>query len=136
MIPPDKEIYEVEQRIALRRRQFTRHGREAGQRAMHALASPVALIGAAVLGFFVAGGFKKQEKKPQHPERRKSDHMKAAKATGVAGVLTPLLMWVIKAQWGSPVNLAASMLEKFQKRGRAASPKSDIRSTTRTISCP
>jgi hypothetical protein len=62
--------------------------------------------------------------------------MKAAKATGVAGVLTPLLMWVIKAQWGSPVNLATSMLEKFQKRGQAASPKRDMRSTTRTISCP
>jgi hypothetical protein len=145
MIPPDKEIYEVEQRIALRRRQLVRHSKEAGTRTMHALASPVALIGAAALGFFVAGGFKKREKKPQHPERRKSDHMKAAKATGIAGVLTPLLMWVIKAQWGSPVNLAMNVLEKLQRRGKAPSPKSDtrssvskgeFRSTTRTIGCP
>ena len=149
MIPPDKEIYEVEQRIALRRRQLVRHSKEAGTRALQTLTSPAALIGAAALGFFVAGGFKKRKKEPPHPERRKSDHMNAAKATGIAGVLTPLLMWAIKAQWGSPVNLAVSMLEKFQKRGQGVSPKSDarppkggtspkgeFRSTTRTVSCP
>jgi hypothetical protein len=137
MIPPDKEIYEIEQRIALRRRQLVRHSKEAGSRTMQALASPVALIGAAALGFFVAGGMSKKKKEPQHPERRKSDHMKAAKATGIAGLLTPLAMWLIRAQWGSPVNFATSMLEKFQKRKAAPSPKSDaFRSTTRTISCP
>jgi hypothetical protein len=149
MIPPDQEIYEVERRIALRRSQLVRHSREAGRRSLRLLTSPVALIGAGVLGFVVAGGFSKKKKEPPHPERRKSDHMKAAKATGVAGVLTPLLMWMIKAQWGSPVNLAMNMLEKFQKRGRGASPRSDarlpkggtspkgeFRSTTRTIGCP
>ena len=149
MIPPDKEIYEVEQRIALRRRQLVRHSKEAGTRAMQTLTSPVALIGAAALGFFVAGGLSKKKKEPAHPERRKSDHMKAAKATGIVGILTPLLMWGIKAQWGSPVNLAMSMLEKFQKRGRTMSSRSDarppkggtsskgeFRSTTRTVSCP
>ena len=136
MIPPDHEIYEVERRIALRRAQLVRHSKEAGTRAMQALTSPVALIGAAALGFFAAGGLRKKKKEPPHPERRKSDHMKAAKATGIAGVLTPLLMWAIKAQWGSPVNLVTSLLEKFQKRGKTASPKSDMRSTTRTISCP
>lgn len=149
MIPPDKEIYEVEQRIALRRRQLVRHSKEAGTRTMHALASPAALIGAAVLGFVVAGGFSKKKKEPPHPERRKSDHTKAAKATGIVGVLTPLLMWAIKAQWGSPVNFAMYMYERYQKRGKASSPGSDtrlpkggtsgqgeFRSTTRTISCP
>ena len=136
MIPPDQEIYEVERRIALRRSQLKRHSQEAGGRAMQALASPVALIGAAALGFFVAGGFAKRKKEPPHPERRRSDHMKAAKATGIAGVLTPLAMWFIRAQWGSPMNLATSMLEKFQKKKRPASSPDDIRSTTRTISCP
>jgi hypothetical protein len=38
MIPPDHEIYEVERRIALRRAQFTRHSKEAGTRALQALA--------------------------------------------------------------------------------------------------
>jgi hypothetical protein len=148
MIPPDQEIYEVERRIALRRSQLVRHSKEAGRRSLQLLTSPVALIGAGVLGFVVAGGFSKKKKEPPHPERRKSDHMKAAKATGIAGVLTPLLMWAIKAQWGSPVNLAMTMLEKFQKRGKGVSPRSDVhisgrtspkgefRSSTRTISCP
>ena len=44
MIPPDQEIYEVEQRLALRRSQVKRHGRQAGELALQKLASPVALI--------------------------------------------------------------------------------------------
>ena len=132
MIPPDKEIYEVEQRIALRRTQVKRHRRDATEKAMEALASPVALIGAAVLGFAVAGGFSQRKKEPEHPERRKSDHMKAAKATGIAGLLMPLAMWLVRAQWGSPVQAAQFMLEKWQGRKRAASPRGDVRE----IRCP
>ena len=125
MIPPDQEIYEVEQRIALRRTQVGRHGREASARAMQALASPVALIGAAALGFFLAGGLSPRRKEPPHPERRKSDHIKAAKATGVAGALTTAAMWLIKAQYGSPLQLAQSMLQKFQRRKARSSPRGD-----------
>ena len=120
MIPPDKEIFEVEQRIALRRKQLARHTREASQRTMQALASPVALIAAAGLGFVLAGGFSKKRKEPPHPERRKSDHTKAAKATGLAGILTPLAMWFIRAQYGSPMAMAQSLLAKYQQRSKAA----------------
>jgi hypothetical protein len=127
MIPPDHEIYEVERRIALRRAQFTRHSKEAGTRALQALASPVALAAAAALGFFVAGGFSRKPKEPPHPERRKSDHLKAAKATGIAGVLVPAAMWIIRAQWGSPVQAAQALVQKYQGRKRSVSPKRDIR---------
>jgi len=127
MIPPDQEIYEVERRIALRRAQFARHSREAGTRALQALASPVALVAAAALGFFVAGGFSRKPKEPPHPERRKSDHLKAAKATGIAGVLVPAAMWIIRAQWGSPVQAAQALVQKYQGRKRSVSPKRDIR---------
>jgi hypothetical protein len=126
MIPPDQEIYEVEQRIALRRAQVTRHARDAGQRAMQKLASPAALGAAALIGFLAAARFTRREKKPPHPERRKSDHMKAAKATGIAGLLMPAAMWFVRAQWGSPVNLATSVLSKFQKKQAATSPRPDI----------
>jgi len=125
MIPPDKEIYEVEQRIALRRTQLGRHSRDAGSRALQALASPVALAAAAALGFFAAGGLSAREKKPPHPERRKSDHLKGAKATGIAGALTTAAMWFIKAQYGSPLQLAQSMLRKFQRSKGRASPRGD-----------
>jgi len=123
MIPPDQEIFEVEQRIASRRAQVRRHGREAGARALRALASPVALIGAAALGFFAAAALARRRQKPQHPERRKSDHLKAAKATGLAGVLLSGAMWFVRAQWGSPVRAAQVLLARFQKK---TSPRGDI----------
>ena len=132
MIPPDQEIYEVERRIALRRSQFTRHSKEATARAMQALASPVALVAAAAIGFIVAGGFSRKPKEPPHPERRKSDHMKAAKATGIAGVLLPAAMWFVRAQWGSPVQAAQALLQKYQGKKQtvpptAVSPRRDTR---------
>jgi len=133
MIPPDKEIYEVESRIALRRSQVARHSKAAANRAMQALASPVALVAAAGLGFVLAGGFSKKKKEPPHPERRKSDHTKAAKATGLAGILLPAAMWYIKAQWGSPVQLAQHLVERYQSRSKtrpkpppAVSPRRDM----------
>jgi len=136
MIPPDSEIFEVEQRIAARRAQVKRHGREAGTRALQSLASPAALIGAAALGFFAAGAFARRREKPKHPERRKSDHTKAAKATGLAGVLLPAAMWFVRAQWGSPVRLAQVMLEKFKHRNAPTSLRGDTRRDTRRIAAP
>lgn len=126
MIPPDNEIFEVEQRIALRRGQVKRHAREAGTRALQALASPVALIGAAAIGFFAASAVARRRQKPPHPERRKSDHTKAAKATGLAGILLPAAMWFVRAQWGSPVSAAQAVLAKFQGKKPAVSPRADM----------
>jgi hypothetical protein len=128
MIPPDQEIYEVEQRLALRRTQLKRHAGEASTRAMQALASPVALIAAAGLGFLAANSFARRRREPPHPERRKSDHTKAAKATGLAGLLTTGAMWFIRAQYGSPVRAAQQLLTKFQSRKTATSQANDIRS--------
>ena len=126
MIPPDKEIFDVESRIATRRAQLSLHSREAGRRAMQTLTSPAALIGAAALGFLVAGGFAKREKQPPHPERRKSDHLKAAKATGIVGTLVTGAMWVIRARYGSPMRFAQAMLEKFQSKKKPVSPRRDM----------
>jgi len=131
MIPPDQEIFEVEQRLALRRTQLKRHAGEAGARAMQALTSPVALIAAAGLGFLAASAFARRHREPPHPERRKSDHSKAAKATGIAGLLTTGAMWFVRAQYGSPVKAAQLLLEKFQSRKAATSPRSDGRAIPR-----
>jgi hypothetical protein len=126
VIPPDQEIFEVESRIAARRAQLKSTSRDAGRRAMQKLTSPVALIGAVALGFYAAGGLTKREKKPEHPERRKSDHMKAAKATGIVGTLITGAMWVIRAQYGSPTRFAQAMLEKFQSKKGQVSPRRDM----------
>ena len=134
MIPPDEEVYEVERRLAQRRAQVASHAREAGRRAMHKLSSPVALIAAAGIGFLAAAAVAKRQQKPPHPERRKSDHIKAAKATGFAGVLLSSAMWFVRAQWGSPAKLAQVILEKFQKP--KASPRGDKRPSLHRVARP
>ena len=95
MIPPDQEIYEVEQRIAMRRAQVARNSKEVGNRAKQKLASPIALIAAAGLGFLLVRGVAKKRKELEHPKRRQGDHTKAAKVTGLAGLLMPIAMWLI-----------------------------------------
>ncbi len=130
MIPPDQEIYEVEQRIAMRRAQVARNSKEVSHRAIQKLASPLALIAAAGLGFVLVRGVAKKRKEPEHPQRRQSDHTKAAKATGLAGLIMPIAMWMIRARWGSPVQAAQFFLQKYQKRSErkpAAMPSPALR---------
>jgi len=127
MIPPDQEIFEVEKRIALRRAQLKRHAGDARARATRSLASPIALLAAAGIGFVLANSFARRRREPPHPERRKSDHLKAAKATGFAGLLSTGAMWLIKAKYGSPVNAAQALLQKFSSRKAATSVGSDKR---------
>ena len=124
MIPPDKEIYEVEERIARRRHNVEYVARESGRRAFIALTSPGALIGAAILGFLAGGGVGK--KKVHYVERRREDNKaKAAKATGIAGVLMSGAMFFVRQQFGSPVGLAQFILSKVQSR-RQSSPRHDV----------
>lgn len=136
MIPPDQEIFEVEKRIALRRAQLKRHAGDARARATRSLASPIALLAAAGIGFVLANSFARRRKEPPHPERRKSDHLKAAKATGFAGLLSTGAMWLIKAKYGSPVNAAQALLQKFSGRKAPTSARGDKRVETRAAVTP
>jgi hypothetical protein len=119
MIPPDQEIFEVEQRIAARRARLKREVVEARERAVRRLASPLALLAAAGLGFVIANSAARRRREPPHPERRKSDHVKKAKATGIAGLITTGAMWFIRLKYGSPAQLAQTILQKIQS-GRKA----------------
>jgi len=136
MIPPDQEIFEVEKRIALRRAQLKRHAGDARARATRSLASPIALLAAAGIGFVLANSFARRRREPPHPERRKSDHLKAAKATGFAGILSTGAMWLIKAKYGSPVNAAQALLQKFSGRKAPTSARGDKRVETRAAVTP
>ncbi len=130
MIPPDQEIFDVEKRLAQRRTQLKHDAQEAGHLAMQKLASPVALLAAAGIGFVLANSFARRRREPPHPERRKSDHVKKAKATGIAGILTTGAMWLIKAQFGSPVQAAQLLLQKFaSSRKQSTSAKGDKRAS-------
>jgi hypothetical protein len=123
VIPPDQEVFEVEQRLAMRRAQLAQQSREATRRALQALASPLALAAAAAVGFIAAGAFARRNRTPPHPERRKTDHVKAAKRTGVAGMLLPAALWLVRAQWGSPARAAQALLENFKTRNGQKSPR-------------
>ena len=134
MIPPDEEVYEVERRLAQRRAQLASSAREAGQRATRKLSSPVALIAAAGIGFLAAAAMAKRQQTPPHPERRKSDHLNAAMATGFVGDLLSSALWFVRAQWGSPAKLAQVILEKFQKP--KPSPRGDKRPSLHRVARP
>lgn len=136
MIPPDNEIFEVEQRIAEHRARLKQRAHEAKTRALQKMASPGALIAAAVFGFIAASAVARRKEKPPHPVRRKSDHLKAAKATGIAGMLLPAAMWLVRAQWGSPARAAHALLEKMKQRQTKPSPQPDTRRDTRFTSHP
>ena len=132
MIHPDQEIFEVEKRIAERRHRVEQTFRQTGRATLRALTSPAALVGAAVLGFLVAGGW--QRKRESHREQRMSyADKKAAKASVWSGLGMTALTWFIKSQFGGPVDMARFFLAKMKKDPQpATSPRGDrVPATTR-----
>lgn len=111
MIPPDQEIFEVEQRIAERRHRVEAVTRAAGRQALRALTSPWALLTAAALGFVVAGGVQRRHKQPAHVDPKTKT---AAKAGGIASIGMAVATWIIKSQFGSPMQMAELVLSKVK----------------------
>ena len=131
MIPPDQEIYDVEQRIAERRHRVEAIARQTGQATLKALTSPWAIAGAAVLGFLAAGGLMRRQ---EHRATLSRDQKKAAKVGGIASIAMAAASWIIKAQFGSPAALAQFVMSKVKKQPPQpvrSSPRGD-RATTAT----
>jgi hypothetical protein len=125
----DPEIEKIEARIVQRRHHLTRATHESGQRAMKALASPGALIGAAVVGFLAGGGFgpgKKAAVDARSGRRRNDPAARAVKRTGVAGALATGAMWLVRAKFGSPAGLA-QYLVSLSRRRQATSARHSYR---------
>jgi hypothetical protein len=115
MIHPDQEIYEVEKRIAERRHRVETTARQTGRATLRALTSPVALVGAAVVGFLIAGGWERKQR--SKPERHMSySDKKAAKASVWSGLGMTALTWFIKSQFGGPVDMAKFFVGKIRSR--------------------
>jgi len=119
----DPDLFEAEQRIAQRKINFEIAMRAAGRGVLRSVTSPAGLLSAGVLGFLIAGGAKRRQS-------GSSDTAKAAKATGIAGVLMTGLMWFVREQFGSPVQIAQTLLAKVKARRSSVpqSPRSDSRS--------
>ena len=129
MIPPDQEIYEVEQRIAERSHRVEAVARQSGQAALRALTSPWAIGVAAVLGFLAAGGIMRRH---EHRATLSRDQKKAAKVGGITSIAMAAASWIIKAQFGSPSALAQFVMSKVRKQPPQpvrASPRGDRTAT-------
>jgi hypothetical protein len=125
MIPPDQEIYEVEKRIADRRHRVEAAARASARQAMRALTSPWALVGAAAIGFLVAGGVRRRHESGPAVSR---DTKEKAKGGVIASLGMAAVTWFIKAQFGSPLAMAQYFLAKVQKREKVpASAPSSLR---------
>src|SRR5438270_8291542 len=130
MIPPDQEIYQVEQRIADRRHRVEAAARTAGRQALRTLGSPWVLAGAAALGFIVAGGVRRRH---EHAPALSRETKEKAKSGALASLVMAGATWFIKAQFGSPVAMAQYFLAKMRKEDHSQpSPLGDrARVTTR-----
>jgi hypothetical protein len=109
---PDHEIVELEQRIARRRHEIDELAHYTARQAVRKLASPVALISVAALGFLVGGGVRRRQREKEGG---------AVKKTGIAGLLMTGAMWFVRARFGSPMGLAQFVLAKVN-RARRSSP--------------
>lgn len=118
----DDEIYEVEERISRRRERIPEVAKSTGRTALHAMASPAGLAAAAALGFLIGGGLR--GKAPPRPtvERRKTQQK--TKGAILGSLVMTGVTALVRAQFGSPANMAKVALEKFQqvqqRRRRAA----------------
>lgn len=116
----EREIRELERRMARRRHEIADSARLAKQRAVRRLASPAGLALAAGLGFLASAAVLRKRSRP--PDRRKA--AKPGKLAGTLSLLMPVVVGLIRAQFGSPAAMAQYVLARVR---RPASPASDAR---------
>lgn len=113
----DAEIFEVEQRLSTRKAALGRTASETKQRALQAMVSPVALVGAVALGFVVAGGIARRKARgPGVSEQTKEQ----SKGFALGTLLMTGATWFVRSQFGGPVGLAQFVLSKLRGSRSAA----------------
>ena len=117
----DKEIHDLEQRMARRRHEVADTARAAKDRTMRKLVSPAGLAAAAALGFVVTVGMFRKKRAPVYVEANK---VKGGAAMSAVGMLMPVALAIIRAQFGSPAGMAQYVLSRMKKR---SSPQRDAR---------
>ncbi|HEX7054975.1 MAG TPA: hypothetical protein VF211_13700 [Burkholderiales bacterium] len=118
MIPPDREIYEVEKRIAERRQRVEAAFKATGRQALRSLSSPLALAAAGLAGFLLAGGVRRRRGR----ERVEPAAGKAGKASALSSAAMAVATWLIKSQFGSPVDMARFFIDRIKSR-KASAPE-------------
>ena len=106
----DREIQDLEHRLAQRKLKVELLARATGRRAVRSLVSPAGLIGAAALGFLAVTGVTRRQHhyQPVHAAR-------SGKLAGLAGLAASAAFAVLRAQFGSPAQIAQLVLSKLKK---------------------
>ena len=116
----DDEIYELEQRISRRRHSIEYIARTAKNTAVRKLTSPLGLISAAGIGLVATLGLMRRKTVHHYAPARVS---KGGRLAGIAGVLGSVAFSLLRAQFGSPAQMAQMLIAKFQKSRQAAPPQ-------------
>ena len=106
----DDEIHELEQRIAQRRHAVEYLAHATKQRAIKAVVSPVGLLSAAGVGLLATLGLTRR-----HHYTAPKAVGKGGRIAGIASVLASVAFAMLRAQFGSPAQMAQLVLSKFQK---------------------
>lgn len=117
----DREIRDLEQRMARRRHEVADTARTAKARAMRKLVSPVGLIAAGGLGFVATLALLRKRRPPVYVQ---ADKVRGGAAVSLLGMLMPVALALVRAQYGSPAGLAQHLLSRMKQR---PSPGSDAR---------
>jgi hypothetical protein len=105
----DAEIFEVEQRLAMRKVALGHQASTTRKRAAKALISPLTLVGAVAVGFLVAGlARRKRHEEPVVAQ----DTKEQSKGFALGTLLMTGATWFIRSQFGGPVGLAQFVLSK------------------------
>ena len=129
----DDEIYEVEERLSRRREALPRVARATGRSVMHKLASPAGLAAAAALGFLAGGGLRRANGHPK-PRWVKVEDKEKTKGIAIGSLAMSAAIALIKAQFGTPAEMARVLLHKVQSRKRpVAATTTSRRSDRRSV---
>jgi hypothetical protein len=108
----DEEIRALEERIARRRHEVEYTARIAKQRALRGLLSPMSLLSAAALGFVATFGVARRRRHAAPRAQR------AGRIAGLASILGSVVFALLRAQFGSPAQMAQLVLSKLRKTPR------------------
>jgi hypothetical protein len=128
----DREIFEIENRLRTREAVIRQTAVQTRQRTVQSLKSPVAIGGAVVVGFLLAGTLGRRRAKKQQVLAQ--DTKQQSKGFALGTLLMTGATWFVRSQFGGPVGLAQFVLSKVKgKSGHAPatqppSPAHDSRS--------
>lgn len=107
----DAEIFEIEQRLAMRKVAIGHAAGVAKKRAARALVSPLTLVGALAAGFLVAGLARRKRREAPVVAQ---DTKEQGKGFALGTLAMTGATWFIRSQFGGPVGLAQFVLSKVR----------------------